>query len=246
MLILIWAELLKLRSTRWPMILAGIALVGTALLALQPVLKAGHGGPSIGTIGATLGVLDAMSRGALVALVIGVLLVTSEFRHQTITASLLQVPERAKLVMAKATAAALVGLALGAACFAIVLLMGAVTGAFQPELVNGDIALRTMGHILTFPVYALLGTGIGALLHFNQPLAVAVPAIWLAGLEGLVLATLPQPVRTWSIEGATAGLQNSGTVPMVLPVWLGAVAMVAYGLILLSAGGFRVFRADIS
>ena len=246
MLSLIRTELLKLRSTRWPVILAVIALVVTALLALQPVLKAGHGLPSIGTIGATLGVLDAMTRGALVALVIGALVVTSEFRHQTITASLLQVPERAKLVTAKAAAAVLVGLALGVACFAIVLLMGAVSGALQPELVNSDIALRAIGHILTFPVYAFLGAGIGALLHFNQPLAVVMPAIWLVGLEGLVLATLPQQVQAWSIGGATAGLQNSGTVPMVLPVWLGAVALVAYGLILLSAGGLRVFRTDIS
>jgi ABC-2 type transport system permease protein len=246
MLILIRTELLKLRSTRWPMILAVIALAATALLALQPVLKAGRGAPSVGTIGATLGVLDAMARGALVALVIGALVVTSEFRHQTITASFLQVPERAKLVTAKAAAAVLVGLALGVACFAIALLMGAVSGALQPELVNGDVALRAMGHILTYPAYALLGAGIGALLHVNQPLAVVVPAIWLVGLEGLVLAALPQPVQAWSIGGATAGLQNSGTVPMVLPVWLGAVALVAYGLILLSAGGLRVVRADIS
>lgn len=246
MLILIQTELLKLRSTRWPMILGVIAVVGTALLALQPLLKAGHGAPSIGTIGATLGVLDTMTRGALVGLAIGALVVTSEFRHSTITASLLQVPDRAKLIAAKAVAAVLVGLALGTACFAVVLLLGAFSGAFQPQLVNGDIALRAIGHLLTFPVYALLGVGIGALLHFNQPLAVVLPAIWLAGLEGLVLATLPSPVRTWSITSATAGLQNSGTVPMVLPVWLGAVALVAYGLILFGAGGLRVLRADIS
>ena len=246
MLILIRTELLKLRSTRWPMILAGIALLATMLLALQPLLKAGRGAPSLGTIGATLRVLDAMTRGAWVALMIGALVVTSEFRHSTITASLLQVPERAKLVTAKAATAVLVGLALGVACFAIVLFLGAISGALQPELVNGDVALRATGHILTFPVYALLGAGIGALLHFNQPLAVVLPAIWLVGLEGLVLAALPQPVGTWSLGGATAGLQNSGTVAMVLPVWLGAVVLVAYGLILVSAGGLRVLRADIS
>ena len=246
MLILIRTELLKLRSTRWPMILAGIALLATMLLALQPLLKAGYGAPSLGTIGATLRVLDVMNRGALVALMIGALVVTSEFRHSTITASLLQVPERAKLVTAKAATAVLVGLALGVACFAIVLFLGAISGALQPELVNGDVALRATGHILTFPVYALLGAGIGALLHFNQPLAVVLPAIWLVGLEGLVLAALPQPVGTWSLGGATAGLQNSGTVAMVLPVWLGAVVLVAYGLILVSAGGLRVLRADIS
>src|SRR5215203_1459392 len=167
------------------MILAAIAVVTTLLLALQPLLKAGHDAPSIGTIGATLAVLDAMSRGSLVALVIGALLVTSEFRHSTITASLLQVPDRAKLITAKAAAAVLVGLALGIACFAVVLLLGAFNGAFQPQLVNGDIALRAMGHILTFPVYALLGAGIGALLHFNQPLAVLLPAIWPPGWRGL-------------------------------------------------------------
>jgi ABC-2 type transport system permease protein len=235
MLILIRTELLKLQSTRWPMILAVTALVATMLLALQPLLNAGHGAPSLGTIGATLGILDAMTRGAFVALLIGALVMTSEFRHQTITASLLQVPERANLVTAKAAAAILVGLALGVAGFAIVLLMGAISGALQPELVNGDVALRAMGHILTFPVYALLGAGIGALLHFNQPLAVVLPTIWLVGLERLVLAALPQPVGSWSIGGATAGLLNSGTVAMVLPVWLGAVVLVAYGLILSGA-----------
>jgi ABC-2 type transport system permease protein len=246
MLILVQTELLKLRSTRWPIVLAVVALAATVLLALQPLLRAGHGAPSIGTIGAALGILDAMARAALAALAIGALVVTSEFRHSTITASLLQVPERARLVIAKAAAAVLVGLALGVACFTIVLLLGGISGAFQPGLVNGDIALRAMGHILTFPLYALLGAGIGALLHFNQPLAVVLPAIWLAGLEGLVLATLPQPVRTWSIAGATAALQNSGTVAMVLPVWLGAVALLGYCLILLGAGTLRVLRADIS
>ena len=93
----------------------------------------------------------------------GALVVTSEFRHQTITPSLLQVPQRAKLVAAKAAAAVLVGLALGVGCCAVVLPVGTVSGAFQLQLVNGDIALRVMGHILTFPVYALLGAGIGAL-----------------------------------------------------------------------------------
>ena len=246
MLILIRTELLKLRSTRWPMILAVIAVVGTVLLALEPLLKAGRGAPSIGTVGAMLGVLDAMTRCALVGLAIGALVVTSEFRHSTITASLLQVPERTRLVEAKAAAAVLVGLSLGIACFAVVLLLGAISGAFQPGLVNSDIALRAIGHILTFPMYALLGVGIGALLHVNQPLAVVLPAIWLAGLEGLVLAALPQPVLAWSIAGATAGLQNSGTVAMVLPVWLGAVTLLAYGLILVGAGTLRVVRADIS
>ena len=50
--------------------------------------------------------LDALGRGALVALLLGVLMVTSEFRHQTVTASLLQSPRRGRVVTAKALTAA--------------------------------------------------------------------------------------------------------------------------------------------
>jgi hypothetical protein len=86
-------EFMKLRTTRWPWILTLLALALTALLGLQPVFKAGRSGaPSIGTVGAELGVLDAIGRGALIALVMGVLIMTTEFRHQTVSASLLQSP----------------------------------------------------------------------------------------------------------------------------------------------------------
>ena len=65
--------------------------------------------------------LDALGRGALVALLLGVLMVTSEFRHNTVTASLLQSPRRGHVVTAKALVAVSVGLALGLAGLVIVL-----------------------------------------------------------------------------------------------------------------------------
>ena len=72
LLVLVRTELLKLGTTRAPWLLAGGALALTVLLALQPVTRAGRdGAPSIGTVGAALGVLDALGRGALVALLVG-------------------------------------------------------------------------------------------------------------------------------------------------------------------------------
>ena len=32
-----------------------------------------------------------------------------------------------------------------------------MSGAIQPQLVNGDIVLRVIGLVLTYPLYALLG-----------------------------------------------------------------------------------------
>ena len=53
-------------------------------------------------------------------------------------------------------------------------------------------------------------------------------------------------MRVWSFLGTTAALQNAGDVPLVLPIWAGAGALLAYGLLLLGAGALRVARADIS
>jgi ABC-type transport system involved in multi-copper enzyme maturation permease subunit len=247
MLTLLGAELLKLKTMRWPWILAGVTLAVTVVQALQPVYKAGReGNPSIGTSLAELAVLDAAGRGALAALLMGVLVVTSEFRHHTVTVSLLQSPQRGRVVTAKAVTAGLVGLGLGVAALMIVLLLGAASGAVQSQLVNSDIALRAVGLVLTYLVYALLGTATGCLLARNQPLAVAIPVLLLAGLEEFALSPVPQGLRVWSILGTTAALQNAGDVPLVLPIWAGGAALLGYSLILLGAGALRVVRADIS
>ena len=72
-------------------------LAATAVQALQPVYKSGRDGdPTLGTVVAELAVLEALGRGALVALLLGVLMVTSEFRHNTVTASLLESPRRGR------------------------------------------------------------------------------------------------------------------------------------------------------
>ena len=247
MLTLLRTEMLKLATTRWPWILVALALAATLVQALQPVYKSGRDGdPSLGTVLAELEVLDALSRGALVALLLGVLMVTSEFRHNTVTVSLLQSPRRGRVVTAKALIAMSVGLGLGLAALAIVLAVGLVSGAIQPQLVNGDIALRVVGLVLTYPLYALLGTATGCLIPRNQPLAVVIPVLWLAGLESLALSSIPQSMRVWSFLGTTAALQNAGDVPLVLPIWAGAGALLGYALLLLGAGALRVARADIS
>jgi hypothetical protein len=239
--------MLKLTTTRWPWILISVTLAATAVQALQPVYKSGRDGdPTVGTALAELAVLDALGRGALVALLLGVLVVTSEFRHNIVTGSLLQSPRRLRVVTAKALIGVFVGLALGVAGLAIVLAVGLVSGAIQPQLVNGDIVLRVIGLVLTYPLYALLGTATGCLLASNQPLAVLIPVLWLAGLEGFALSSVSQSVRVWSFLGTTAALQNAGDVPLVLPIWAGAGALLAYALLLFGAGALRVARADVS
>ena len=244
---LVRTEALKLSTTRFPVALVGAASALTVVLALQPVLRAGRdGNPSVGTVGATLGVVDAMSRGALAALLLGIVVVTTEFRHQTVTTALLSSPSRTAFLTAKAITVAAAGLGLGLLALVIVSLVGTVSGAIRWGLVNGDIVLHTLGLLLTYPLYALLGLAAGTLLRRSQPLAVILPAVWVLGLESLAAAAVPTTVAAWSIGGTTAALQNAGAVPGVLPIWLGAGALAGYSLLLLLAGLLRLNRSDLT
>ena len=121
-----------------------------------------------------------------------------------------------------------------------------MSGALRPELVNSDIALRVLGLAMTYPLYALLGVAVGALLTWNQPLAVIVPVVWLLGAEGLAMSALPRPANTWSIEGVTGALQHAGTMPYLLPLWLGGAALLSYALLLLAGGAIHLHRTDIT
>jgi ABC-2 type transport system permease protein len=243
---LVRTELLAMRTigTTWALVVAAVLL--TAGLTVNPVLNAGRAGqPSIGTAGALLAVLGGAGRGALVMLLLGVLTVTAEFRHGTLTATLLHTPQRSRVLTAKGTATAAVAAAVAVADLAVVLAVGLTTGAVQPALLNADIALHVLGLLLAYPLYGLAGVGIGALLMY-QPVAVLLPLAWAFVVENLVLRLLPPSAPRWSLGGASAALANAGDFPAVLPMAVGGIVLLSYALLLLGFGALRLARRDIT
>ena len=246
LLTLVRAELLKIGTTRVPWLLALATGLATLVLAVQPIARAGRGGTSsLGTAGAALGVLDAMGQAALGALLLGVLVVTSDFRHRTVGAFLLAAPDRVRLLTAKALTALLLGLGLGLMSLVVVSVLAAVSGAWAGGLVTAPVAVRGLGLLVTYPLYALLGTALGVLLRTNQPLAVVLPLVWVWGLEPLALSGLRPSALRWSIGGLTAALQNAGNLPFLLPVWAGGAALFGYTLLLLTPAALWLRRSDI-
>lgn len=244
---LVATEWLKLRTVRTPLVLAAATVVLTVMLAVQPVLGAGRQGrPSLGTVGAMLAVLEADTRGALLALVLGVLVTAGEHHHDTITTSLLHTPVRARLVAAKAVAAAAGGLVLGVLGLATTLAVGVPTGAVRRDLLNPDIVWRVLGLLAAYPLYAVLGAGVGALLARSQPVAVLLPVAWLVFVEDLVVGTVDRHLLPWTLGGATAALANAGDVARVLPIWGGAALLAAAALLAVLAGASYAARTDIT
>jgi ABC-2 type transport system permease protein len=226
-------EILKLTTLRTPWALTGAAVVSIGWLAVQPLVTSGEQGrPSIGTAGAELSVLAALSRGALFALVLGVLIMTGEYRHATMTSTLLQNPRRRVVTTAKVITAATSGAVIGLLGLAVTLSAGIVSGALTAPLVNRDVVLRAAGLFLCYPLFGVLGAGVGALLHRSQPLALLLPVAWLLVLEELVSGLLPRPVRPWTMSGLIAALTNDPLAVPPAPVWLGGLGLCGYALLL--------------
>ncbi|HEY9376362.1 MAG TPA: hypothetical protein VIQ02_04615 [Jiangellaceae bacterium] len=238
-------ELLALRTIRTPWILAGVTVLVTLVLALTPVIDSGkNGAASIGTSAAMLAVLDAIAKGSVVVLLLGVLTVTSEFRHGTATATFLQMPRRRRVLAAKAGTVIAIGSALAVVNLAVALAIGLSTGAVQLSMFNGDVRLHVLGLVLAYPLYGALGVGIGA-LFIHQPVAVVLPLAWLLLEHGLT-DNLPRTARPWSLSAVTSALANAGNVEAVLPVLAGGLALLGYAALLLSVGAARVLRRDIT
>ena len=73
-----------------------------------------------------------------------------------------------------------------------------------------------------------------------------LPIAWLLAVEGLITSALPQAARSWSVGGVTAALQHAGTVPAVLPTWVGGGALLALAVLLLALGATHLHRTDIT
>ena len=95
---LIRAELLKLRTTRMLYLNALAALAFVPVSVAISILTAGDpgAGPALTTSEGIRGVMSAASSGSLVILVLGVLVMAGEFRHNTATSTFLISPDRAR------------------------------------------------------------------------------------------------------------------------------------------------------
>lgn len=182
---LIRGELLKLRTTQvWFWLLLGAVAV-SLLAVIGPLATNGvHNGNDVAQMFA------AATIGDVVLYVLGVLGITTEFRYQTITPTLLQTPSRWLLVGAKMITYAVVGAIYAAICLAMQLAVAVpwLNAKGVPYSLGSDHIPQTLiGVFITLALYGIIGLGFGALLK-NQIVAVTVGVIFLVALQNLLLA----------------------------------------------------------
>lgn len=231
------AELLKLRTIRasWGF---GLAMIGFAGL-----LAAGHIGspPEGGRLAPDYQfdlVLTATFPAMVLALLLGMLLFTNEFRHGTISRTLLATPRRPVLVGVKLLTGAAAGLGLA---FLAVVTAAVVAVIWLPiidvSLEPADASGAVWRGLLAAAVIGALGAAVGGVVHSQVGalvgtlvwLFVAEPLVWV--LLGLIhLDGVPDylPAATVLAIADTAGenLSYAGTVGMAV-VWTAVATVLA-------------------
>lgn len=198
---LIRAELLKLRTTQvWLWLLVGDialgALVAVASLASSGAVRSPADVPEI----------FATANGALLtAFVLGVLGITTEFRHQTITSTVLVTPTRSPVMAAKVITYAAVGVLYALACLTVQLAivlpwLSARRIAFR--LTDPTLLRALLGLPVVFALFAVMGVGIGPVLR-NQTLAVTLGLLFLLVVQNLISA-IPGVRAAWAYTPAGA------------------------------------------
>ncbi|MFI0479461.1 ABC transporter permease [Actinomadura sp. 9N215] len=259
MINLIRAELLKIRSTRmWLGMLAlslGFSLMGLAVyVALAGVEMDGETTIPPVTDPATVRAFYASaSGGVLFMMILGIMGITGEYRHQTISGTFLITPVRGRLLAAKLISYFLFGAGFGLATVLVTVAVAlpalAVKGGSTSPL-DHDVPLILGGTVLAMALYALVGLGLGALIR-NQIAAIIVAVGWVQLVEGIVTIALPEAGQ-WLPAGAvraitrtTSAFGGPGELD-TLPAWGGTLLLVGYGLAFAAVATVTTVRRDIT
>ncbi|WP_456847278.1 ABC transporter permease [Cellulomonas sp. P5_C6] len=264
-------EYRKLVTTRlWWLLLIAMAVYMAFLAAVLGWGISQPGGLS-GTTSDTGGVVDtapdavvravytiAVTFGYVFPLVVGALAVAAEFRHQTITPTLLAEPRRTVLLSAKLLAAAGLGLVYGLVGTLAAVGAGAtvLTLLGKPTFLDDASTWRTIAlSALALALWAVVGVGFGSVLT-NQVAVIVVVLAFTQFVEPVLRFVLS--LTSWGhgvaayLPGAAGEAVSGGSfysesgVGTLLEWWQGALVLVAYGVGLAAIGRVTTFRRDIT
>ena len=245
---LVRAELLKVRTTRgwWVYLIAIVLLVGLAV--------AGDIGSNADTRGLQefqVGLIESAGFGAVLSVILGITMVTTEFRHGTVTPTFLAAPSRERVLGSKAIAGSLVFLLFGVLALLVVAAVAlpwlSIVGD-DIHLFDGEVGTRAAQTLLSAVLWGLMGVAIGSVVH-SQVAALVGTLVWiflgetliwgLLGLIDLDGAAGYLPFRALDAADGTGGDD-------LLGYWPGVAVSLGWIAALGAAGMVRTHRRDIT
>jgi ABC-2 type transport system permease protein len=243
------SELLKLRTTRTFYALVASAVLATLALSVLGAIL-GRWAPTDTPPGEDL--VGAAFFGLLFALVLGLLAVTTEFRHGTIAPTLLAVPGRERLIAAKVAAHLLAGFVLGLVAVLLdLIVVEAILATRDVESGTslGEALRWSAGTAAAAALLAGIGVGIGAMIR-NQVGALVGGFAWLFVIEPLLtgIPGIGDEVARFGIGGLIDALDGSGAsgASDLLGQFPAGLVLAAYVAIAAAVAAALLRRRDVT
>jgi ABC-2 type transport system permease protein len=174
-----------------------------------------------------------------------------EFRHGTITPSLLVEPVRTWLMAAKLLAQLIAGLVLGLLCYGVC--AGIVAGILSSRgiatgMSTSDWIGAIIGGAVATMLYATLGLGVGALLR-NQVGAIVVLLAWVFVIEnllGIIPGGFGDGIKKYGLSGVGHSLARTASDASRIGQVPAGLLLLGYTVVLFIAGTMVVRQRDVS
>jgi len=198
---LLRAELLKLRTTRTFVALVSAALVLSLLIVVLSVLLSSDFSEREARD------LFTSDASPLFILVLGIMGLAGEWRHRTITGTVLAAPERVRLLIAKVLAYAAAGALLSLIVTLTIMAVGSLLLSLedQPTVGIADLADVLWRNLLVAALLGALGVCLGGLVR-NQVAAIVGVLIFSFVVEPALLGLAPEVGKYAPLFNAPSGI----------------------------------------
>lgn len=163
----------------------------------------------------------------LLIVVVGIRMMTDEYRFGTVVPTFTHSPRRSRVVAAKAIVGAVTGVLIAAIAMAI--LVGSALAFFamnDATLEIGTAGIRAMvGGVMAGGLWAVIGVGIGAIVR-NQVVAIVGTFVWLMAIEEIIRPKLGDLGNFLPGQGGFA--LALGQRPSWM--WIGLATMLGYAM----------------
>jgi ABC-2 type transport system permease protein len=232
---LLRAELLKLRTTRTFAALVGSSLALSLLVVVLVSLLSDNVNEK------DVHDLFTADFSGLFILLLGVIGMAGEWRHRTITGTVLAAPNRLRLMAAKTLSYAVAGAVLSLIVTVTIMAVGTLILSARDEITIGfgDLADLLWRNLAVAALFGAFGVCVGGLVR-NQIVATVGLLVIAFALEPAVLAVASEVGRFGPTTGAPSGIQEvdpggdssakvlaPGVALLVMIGWIGAAFTAA-------------------
>jgi ABC-2 type transport system permease protein len=250
-----WTKIRSVRSTVWTLVIFAIVSLGlTGLftwLTIRALNSGRNGSRSSGIASDPVNFIlgTGLGLGQLAICVLGVLVITSEFSSGTIRASLLAVPKRIPMLVAKGVVFSVLVFVIGEVVVFGSFYIGAaiIHSHFPVSLSQPGVTRAVIGSGLYLTVLGLFALAIGSLIRHTAGAVTTVIGLVLVIFNLTALLPYSWGAHIHAYMPTVAGLLITADKPQadaLLTPWQGFGVFCAWTALLLIAGAYLLKRRD--